>query len=53
MWLLLFVLTVWFVLSILAGLFFGRLCRQRDDLFATMQTGNDTNQGDLGDSQAA
>jgi hypothetical protein len=40
--LLLYVLAAWFVLSILAALFFGRLCRLRDHPFGTIQTGNDT-----------
>jgi hypothetical protein len=50
--LLLYVLAAWFVLSIPAALFFGRLCRQRDDPFGTIQTANDTGQGDRGDSQS-
>lgn len=51
--LLLYVLAAWFVLSIPAALFFGRLCRQRDDEFGTVQIANDTSRDDVGDSQAA
>ena len=51
--LLLYALAAWFALCIPAALFFGRLCRQRDDQFGTVQIADDTCRDDVGNSQAA